>query len=72
MSDPLRGDPVDTSAYSYEDRVRACIARLENTLGQLNHNGNYLVSRDLIDECCGCLYEYLAHPEPTPADLLLR
>lgn len=55
---------------TYDDRVRNCIARLENVYQQLNHNGNYLVPRDLIDECCGCLYEYLAHPEP--ADYLLR
>jgi len=55
---------------TYDDRVRNCIARLENVYLQQKQNGNYLVGPDLIDECCGCLYEYLAHPEPT--DYLLR
>jgi len=60
---------------TYDDRVRSCIARLESVYQQLNHNGNYLVPRDLIAECCDCLYEFLDHPDPLgggPEDYLLR
>lgn len=57
MSD--RGDPVDTSAWTYEDRVRACIARLTNVQAQLSHDQHHLVPIDLVNECVDCLTEYL-------------